>query len=362
MFNHVAVFPREYWPKQIVVNGFVLYEGKKMSKSLRNVVPLLEVIEEYSPDIVRLSLLSSAEIGQDADFSSSIVMGITEKLRKIHGFLTSIVLEGESGHASREHDFMDEWLLSVLQSRVKSVTESMENLRIRDALNIVLYIIPQDLEWYLSRVEGRVNRRVVREFFETWVKLIAPFAPHYAEEVWSMMGYKTFVSLEKWPEPREELVRLDVEATEEYYRRILSDIKEILQVTGRAPKKIVFYLAPEWKVRAFKKVAEVIVNGGGPSDALRAVMSIPDIRKYGEEAVNATKRMSSIIMSLPEHIRKYLAENAIDEEEMLMRNIDAIKKYYNVSEILVFRAEKAEYDPMNKAKQALPFKPAIFVE
>src|SRR5919202_4132914 len=57
IFNHVAIFRREYWPKKIVVNGSVLMEGKKMSKSLANIIPLRSAIKEYSADAIRIAML-----------------------------------------------------------------------------------------------------------------------------------------------------------------------------------------------------------------------------------------------------------------------------------------------------------------
>src|SRR5438876_7260311 len=80
IFNHVAIFEKENWPRQIVVNGSVLMESKKMSKSLGNIIPLRGAIMEHGADILRLAMLVSAEILQDADFSFDTIRGIRSKL------------------------------------------------------------------------------------------------------------------------------------------------------------------------------------------------------------------------------------------------------------------------------------------
>src|SRR5438094_1076222 len=59
IFNHAAIFERENWPKQIVVNGSVLMEGKKMSKSLGNIIPLRTAIKEHNADAIRMAILIS---------------------------------------------------------------------------------------------------------------------------------------------------------------------------------------------------------------------------------------------------------------------------------------------------------------
>ena len=84
IFNHVAIFERKYWPRQIVVNGSVLMEGKKMSKSLGNIIPLRDAIKEFGADSIRLAMLASAEILQDADFSFDRVNAIRSGFHEIY--------------------------------------------------------------------------------------------------------------------------------------------------------------------------------------------------------------------------------------------------------------------------------------
>jgi leucyl-tRNA synthetase len=59
-------------------------EGKKMSKSFGNIIPLRHAIEEYGADPIRLTMLASAEILQDSDFSFDLVKGIRSKLFEIY--------------------------------------------------------------------------------------------------------------------------------------------------------------------------------------------------------------------------------------------------------------------------------------
>lgn len=84
IFNHVALFEKRFWPRQIVVNGSVLMEGKKMSKSLGNIIPLRTAIQEYGADTIRLAILISSELLQDADFSFDTAKSIRMKLLEFH--------------------------------------------------------------------------------------------------------------------------------------------------------------------------------------------------------------------------------------------------------------------------------------
>jgi len=76
VLNHVALFPEENWPQEIVVNGSVLMAGKKMSKSMGNIIPLRDAVRKHGADPIRLTILISAELLQDADFNVEAINGI----------------------------------------------------------------------------------------------------------------------------------------------------------------------------------------------------------------------------------------------------------------------------------------------
>nr|MDQ3883558.1 leucine--tRNA ligase [Thermoproteota archaeon] len=152
IFNHVAIFDKKNWPQQIVVNGSVLMEGKKMSKSLGNIIPLRDAIREYGADTIRLAMLVSAEILQDADFSFDTVRGIRSKLLGIFE-LAERCRNKRDQVTSQDQDYdqqrqqqqqqqrqqallmsEDKWLMSRLQRTIAETSASMDRLRIREAI------------------------------------------------------------------------------------------------------------------------------------------------------------------------------------------------------------------------------------
>ncbi len=81
IFIHDAIWGREYWPQGIFVNGSVLMEGAKMSKSMNNIIPLVNAIDRFGADPLRISLMITAEPLKDADFSPDLaksMMGLLE--------------------------------------------------------------------------------------------------------------------------------------------------------------------------------------------------------------------------------------------------------------------------------------------
>src|SRR4030067_1756064 len=84
IFNHTAIFPEALWPQQIATNGSVMMEGAKMSNSFGNIIPLREALVKLGADPIRLSVMSAAELLQDADFSPTIAKSMRDRLARLY--------------------------------------------------------------------------------------------------------------------------------------------------------------------------------------------------------------------------------------------------------------------------------------
>ena len=134
VLNHVALFPEENWPQEIVVNGSVLMAGKKMSKSMGNIIPLRAAVRKYGADPIRLTILISAELLQDADFNIEAINGIKNKLESMCENCTKT-----KAQEIPELEPEDKWIFSVLQNLASNVSQSMDKIRLREALHHILY-------------------------------------------------------------------------------------------------------------------------------------------------------------------------------------------------------------------------------
>jgi leucyl-tRNA synthetase len=268
IFNHVAIFPEELWPRQIVVNGSVLMEGKKMSKSLGNIVPLRKAIEKYGADPLRLSILATAEVLQDADFSHKLAESVKEQLERFYSTaLDTIEMREEVGEASTRS--IDRWMLSRIELSVKAVTEALEDWRIREAVQVAFFSLNRDLHWYMRRVKAdladparrRAIANVLNKALRTRVKLLAPFAPHLCEEIWQQMGEEGFVSSAPWPTYDEAKVDVQSIKQEELVKSVVKDTSEIMKVRRVSPKRICYYVATDWKWEAYMKALKMAEKG-----------------------------------------------------------------------------------------------------
>jgi len=363
VLNHVAIFDKKLWPQEIVVNGSVMMDGAKMSKSMGNIIPLRTAIRDHGADPIRLAIISSAELLQDADFNMESVFGIQNKLESL--------LEECSKVETREIDNLeaeDRWILSKTQSMISQVTEAIEKMRLREALHEILFSFESDLSWYHKRANAK-NREnisgILHQINSTRIAMLSPFAPHIAEEMWEKLGHTDMVSKSAWPEfSKEKFDAMSIQS-EELLKSTIDDIANILKVTKITPQKIVIYVnSDEFKLTVYHKMLRIMVGGqnnmGFVMKELIADPQTTDAKKMPDYIQKVIKDLHS---ESEEIKRMKLESKEIDEKEFLSNELTSIgKKEFGV-EIQVYSESDSDiYDPKGKARHARPFKPAILIE
>jgi leucyl-tRNA synthetase len=362
VLNHVAIFPESNWPKEIVVNGSVLMNGSKMSKSMGNIIPLRKAISDYGADPIRLAIIISAELLQDADFNMESVSGIQNKLESLY---YECIKLGDEKIENLETE--DKWILSKTQSMIFQVTSAIEKMRLREALQDILYSFESDLSWYLKRA-GAKNRAnisgILRLVNSTRIAMLSPFAPHIAEEIWEKMGHLGMVSSSKWPEFSKDGIDPTSIQSEELLKSTIEDISNILKVTKITPKKITIYTANSFKCKVYHSILEKVMAGqtnmGIVMKELITNLDTSDVKKIPDFVQKTIKD----ILSEPTEIRQTkLQSKEFNENKFFTDELTELgKKDFGV-EIQVFSESDSEiYDPKEKARHARPFKPAILIE
>ena len=421
VMNHTAVFGRDSWPRGIVVNGSVLMDGKKMSKSMGNIIPLRRAVREHGADAIRLAILVSAELLQDADFSADAVSGVKSRLEAMMaecGRLGSAAAAGAGGGpgakavaAARRAE--DRWLLSRTRDLVAAVTSSVEAMRLREALHAVLFGFESDLQWHRRRAAAAAaaaeaggkggsagSDAVLREVYAVRVLLLSPFAPHAADEMWErlgMGGQASSASGSRWPEdPREWDDPAAIQA-EDLLGRVVADIGRIVRVAKMgAPRRITAYVASGLKARAYESItrtasgaagAEVGAEdagkkpgspvegrarkggGGGRGPGMAAVMRalIADPGTAGIKAdPGFVQRAIKDALSEPARIKEArLRGGHVDERAVLESELGALAaaEFGRDVQVRVLSEDGKDVDdPAGKARRARPLRPALHIE
>jgi len=175
-------------PFQKLVNqGMILgHDGQKMSKSRGNVVNPDSVIAEYGADSMRLYEMFMGPLDAMKPWSMQGVEGV-------HRFLLKAwkMMIGEDGnpHACVDNAEMDDKSLRVLHKTVKKVTDDIEAMAFNTAISQMMIFVNE-----FSKLEHRSKKAM-----EAFVLVLAPFAPHIAEELWQRLGHSDTLAYEPWP-------------------------------------------------------------------------------------------------------------------------------------------------------------------
>jgi len=173
--------------KKFRAHGLLIKEGAKMSKSKGNVVNPDEYIQKFGADTLRMYLMFLAPFEQGGDFRDASILGLERFLKRVWDLSQTIQDKKEAKS-----------LEPVVHRTIKKVTEDIENLHYNTAISALMIL--------LNEFESK-SSSLSWPSFATFLKLLAPFAPHMTEEIWrEMLNNKKSIHLEPWPEYDSKLI------------------------------------------------------------------------------------------------------------------------------------------------------------
>ncbi len=207
--------------------GLILAEdGRKMSKRWGNVINPDEIVERYGADAMRVYEMFMGPFGQPCAWSTSGLIGAKKFLDRIWDAID--VESGKSLFYSGK-DFND-WVVgaakhetpseikSLLHKTIKKVTDDIEDFKFNTAISALMifrnsFYRPEKGDDYETKKTGEADptrgRIIDIEDFKIFIKLLSPFAPHFAEEIWHRLGNDTSIFTAAWPQYDPELAKDD---------------------------------------------------------------------------------------------------------------------------------------------------------
>jgi leucyl-tRNA synthetase len=164
----------------------------KMSKSLKNVVNPDDVVSKYGADSLRLYEMFMGPLDITKPWDDKGVKGVYNFLARTFRFFSNpenIITGDEDGD-----------ILKGLHQAIKKVEGDIENLRFNTAISAMMIFLN------LAMKKGKVTKDTV----STFAKILSPFAPHLAEELWQQQGHIKTLAYEPWPDFNEELLKEDI--------------------------------------------------------------------------------------------------------------------------------------------------------
>lgn len=345
IFVHSAIFPKKHWPQSFGCNGWVTVDGKKMSKSLGNVIPVRGMIKKYSSDASRITILYGGEGIDDANWDSELANSMKTKLEKLFKFNQNHYNKGIDDWRA-----IDDWMLAKLNQTIKIGTEAMEQTMFRSAIQAIYFELQRALRWYLRRAI-KPNKELMNKIIETQLLMLTPFTPFVCEEIWEAIGKEQFISNAAWP--KYDKVKTETIMAEEVIRDTIDDINSVLKLTKiKKPKRIMLFVAEPWKYELYKILVKELGSSHNVKLLMDKAMKNVDVKKHGQEASKIIQRVVKSGRGVDEVLDHKLELKVIGESK------DFFEREFG-SKVLVKTAQESKDV---KAKQALPGKPAILVE
>ena len=194
-------------------------KSEKMSKSKKNIVDPVSIIENYGADTARIFMLSDSPPERNLDWSNSGIEGSRKFIVKVWNYFNRIKLnEMDINKTSLLESVNSLDLIKQLHFCIEKVTKSLDNFQYNVAVASL-----REFANYFFTLNPKDNNKL-HEALSKWVIMMSPLAPHLAEELWQLLGYKSLVSEQKWPKYEDKFL-------------IEKNINLIVQINGK--KKLV---------------------------------------------------------------------------------------------------------------------------
>ena len=223
--------------------GMILGEdGSKMSKSRGNVINPDEIVDEYGADSMRLYEMFMGPLDKAKPWNTNGLQGCSRFINK----LWDKVCSSKGISSCINADTANTETFKLLHQTIKKVGADIENLRFNTAISQMMIF-----------TNHLVTLNVInKDVLTTFTKLLAPFIPHTAEELWQRLGYVNSIAYEPWPEFDENLAK---ENLINFAIQVNGKLRANIEIDANAEKEDVLFQSKEnERIKAYLDGKELI--------------------------------------------------------------------------------------------------------
>ena len=361
-------FMQEIPFRDVYLNGIIRDNvGRKMSKSLGNGIDPVDIIDRYSADAMRFTLLMLSSEGQDINLSEShFEMGrnFSNKIWNAYRFLALNLDEPHDDYQNYQqyYQLADHWILSRLQTSITEVSRNLDNFRLNDSLSAIYHFFWHEFcDWYLELIKPRLSeganldqkktaRAIVIHVMKTCMALLHPYIPFISEEIWQKLKNGTDKSLviSPWPEVKTELANPDIENNMQFIRSVIISIRNLrseMNIPPGSKADLIIKSGDKQRVSLIKEQSKYI-------EQLARIKSIKEVPRSEKVTGAAVAVVENIELFVP------LAGliNLTVERNRLQKEIDRLSNQVSVLNQKLLNKqflEKAPEKVVNQEKEKL---------
>ena len=338
--------------RNLICTGFInAADGRKMSKKLKNYTDPMELMNSVSADAFRYTLMTSPVLlGEDISLDDKDVQSTERKLSMIYNVLDFFLMYAEVDQwkavpevPAPEH-VLDKWILSKLQSLVKEVSDNMDGYNLMHASRPIMDFVDGLSNWYVRRSRKRFwkseNDNDKSQAYHTLYyvlvelsKLMAPFTPFMADDIYRQLTDSKSVHLQDFPVPDQSLVHSKIEEEMDTVREYITEglrLRAVAQLKVRQPLADVRVPGcPKYLVDVLKdelNVKDVIV--GGKEVQINTELT-PALRREGlmrEVVRNVQSARKAAGLNVDDRITLVLSTDDKAVEEAIDEHVEIIKQ------------------------------------
>jgi leucyl-tRNA synthetase len=322
-----------------------ILKSVKMSKSFGNTVDPIGIMNKYGADAARLFILFGASPKSGLEWSDE---GVDFAYKFVKNTFKLLI---ESPEIIREKKMIKDTLIEYnLNKTIKNVSEALEKISIRDAINEIIQFTTE-LNKYKN--EG-VNEEIFNKCKKNLALLLHPFVPHMTEEVWELLGKEGFLSLAKWPLYDKKTLNVDNDYKWKLLNNTINSINHIILIIKKEKlEEISIITATEWKYKFMLNLFSLIERTKNQKEVMSIIMEDELFKTQG-------KFVSQTIGKVLKNLGKYAKSpiSALDEYDFFTQIKPIFEKKYDCKVSVITENESQE----KKATQSLPGKPAIVIK
>ena len=229
--------------------------GKKMSKSKGNGIDVLQMIDQYGADALRLAVTMGSTPGNDNRMYEEKIVGFRNFINKLWNVARFVSLQS-AGKKSSKKSIADTWILSRLERLRNEVTSDLEKFHIGEAGQKLYDFLWHDFaDWYLEvkKIE-QSNMAVAREVLAEFAVLAHPFIPFVTEVLWQKLGNVSMLMTEKWPTKNTRAISAKTEKIFARLQEVVTVIRSVRANYKIAPTEELEVVLPSRLPKQLEKI------------------------------------------------------------------------------------------------------------